>query len=413
MKKVIAFVIVLCLVFVVVSCTYNEAKAEALSASLALGSTVVVGEAAAVLTVLAAAGIVAVTAVGAYVLYSYVKSKYADSYVYDSENNTITLKNADFINSLKNNNTVTVTQGNKLWMRDITFYADKLGTGAVYELCALPTLPTGVYRLFVEALVVGGDFTILSGVTPYNSNACISGMIDVGGYRWSKTDGVSISVQMNVLNDSAGYYINGNLVTNKLSIVDYIGSKYYSWGYPTCTGYGITKLKVSIEPAANVTATAGRDYALNSGKDIVGYIDKPIAVDVPQDGSIDLEKLKDLYYVPGLRDAAIDKPADTTIDLNPPTDVPTDRLQPPSLSIPEAITTRFPFSLPWDYYRLLQILDVEGEKYSYDFNLLGYHMSLNFDNFEKLILIFRKLLFLGFLFGMLNKTVVLLKGGDN
>jgi len=416
MKRVFVLLFVFVFVFVGIFLSYSEARAEALSASLALGSTAVAGEAAAVLTVLAAAGIVAVTAVGAYVLYSYVKSKFSDSYVYNSSNNTIILKNVDFINDLRNNSVV-VSKGDTLWAQEVTFYADKLGTGEVYELCTLPMLPTGSYWLVVEALVVGGDFTTISGITPCNLNACIYGNIDVGGYVWTRLQGVQLTLSMNVLADTTGYYVNGARVTNQLKITDYIGSKYYSSGYPTCTGYGATKLRVSVRTAADVTATAGRDYVLNQGKDIAGYIDKPIAVDVPSDGTLDLEKLKDMYYVPALRDTSISAPADATTDINPPADVPTDRIEPPSLDLPQIITQKFPFSLPWDLQYLLSIFVQPPEKPVFDFNfkLLGMNIPLHLDFSldEDFMFIVRKLEFFAFVVLLLIKTPTLLKGGDN
>jgi len=402
----------ICLVFVVVGGSFHEAKANA-GALVAMGSTAVAGEAAAVLSVLAAAGVIAVTAVGAYVLYSYVKSKYANSYLYDANSNSIVLKDVSFINDLKNSQ-VSIDSSNVIWQNDVSMYIERMGAGVTVELCTLPVLPTGAYYLYLYALVVGGDFTYWSGITPYNSNACIAGKIALGGYQYPYDQGARISVTFSAVNDVTGYYINGYKDARRLCIADFIASKMYSSGYPTLTGYGFNKIKVVITPRSDVTAVSGQDYVLQQGKDLVGYLDKPIALNPPADDTIDIEKLKDMYYVPALRDTAITSPTTTTdITLSPPTGVPTDRVAPPSLSIPEVITTKFPFSLPWDYYRLLKLMGVEGERFNISFKLFNTPMELNFNKFEDLIFILRKILFLAFLFAMLSKTVVLLKGGDN
>jgi hypothetical protein len=389
LMRVLSLVLAIILVLVTFLTTMEEAKAYAWALTAAeVGGSAVLTEMGAYLAVAAGVGLLALTGVGAYALYKYMKSR--SDVVYDAQNKTITVNSTNFDNVPQ-----TISLDDVQYRSVADFYATEYYQ--TFKLGAIPYLGDGTYKMLYV-------FTQL----PYQSGANKQYQFAIGGVviqsfnsqYWVETQNFVREIQFTIARGLDGsIYVNGQKANDMtLTVTDA-----YRTGYHR------------IEYALRLSATQGTDYVLDTTVAKTIPLGVPLAIDdtLVADGMIDGVKIKDL--IPALRDTAITEPTTTTGDITRyvPKDVPTDRISPPALSIPQLITQKFPFSLPWDYYRLLQMLDIKGEAFKYSFELFGVPMSIDFSKFESLILIFRKLLFLGFIFALLPKTVTLLKGGDN
>lgn len=393
-RRFIAVVLALLFFISVVLMNFEEAKANA-ALALAFPASVTAAEAASFLALLGYAGIIVGGVAAAYHLYSLYKSYGGSLSIVD---NKLRLGNSDIeaLNKLVDN----VAADTKI--SNVFFEQKYIFDSANYKYAVdFSSVPAGTYTLIISYVITGFlyDYAKIGLAQKTNIDWLVSKNFIARKYTLPYSD--KMEEMITVTNDVITF-VNRNITVKKGDLVIKSDALIGAATIKLVTEAGT--LGNSIEWDWDRAKSKTKISSLPVGKDIV--VTPP--ADIPRTDD-DVRRLsRDI--VATLPELATNT---TTITLAPPANVATDRISPPSLSIPQVISQKFPFSLPWDYYRLIKLLDVQGETFKYDFTLFNVPMSVDFSRFENLISIFRKLLFLGFVFMLIPKTVTLLKGGDN
>lgn len=152
---------------------------------------------------------------------------------------------------------------------------------------------------------------------------------------------------------------------------------------------------LDIPVAGDVTDLVGVDV-WNPSADQVWNPSNP--VDIPQQGDGDL-------VVPG--DSIIDTPVDPPVDppIDPPVDVPTVGIDfSPFINAMNNFKEKFPFSLPWDFKRVFDVLNVPSKSPSFNLPLAGFEFNIEFSRFDLWIRIFKYFIYLIFVLGLIFIT---------
>ncbi|MDB0438101.1 hypothetical protein C4R89_00930 [Clostridioides difficile] len=154
---------------------------------------------------------------------------------------------------------------------------------------------------------------------------------------------------------------------------------------------------LDIPVAGDVVDLVGSN-GWNPSVDQVWNPSKP--VDIPEQGEGDL-------VIPG--DSIIDTPIDPPVD--PPIDPPINPDVPiigidfgPFIDSMNNFKEKFPFSLPWDFKRVFDVLNVPSKSPNFNLPLAGFEFNIEFSQFDLWIRIFKYFIYLIFVLGLIFIT---------
>ncbi|HFZ6229815.1 TPA: hypothetical protein ACILPC_003682 [Clostridioides difficile] len=143
-----------------------------------------------------------------------------------------------------------------------------------------------------------------------------------------------------------------------------------------------------------------------SGDIVVGENNPPY--DLPVGGTVTVPKVEnpslpvgDNIVIPG--DSVVDPPIDPPVD--PPDFIPTVGIDfSPFINAMNNFKEKFPFSLPWDFKRVFDVLNVPSKSPSFDLPLAGFEFNIEFSQFDLWVRIFKYFIYLIFVLGLIFIT---------
>lgn len=400
-RILVFMMVVLIFVFGVMN-SYEEAKANAavlVAADLAGVGTI--AEAGAVLSVLGAMGLIAVTVAGAVAIYKAYKYFFADKEgVQVGTDGTVIISSNAYQNLQAFKETVLSGASMGAIIADSWTGRIAVPYGAIWRAnLSFPSLATGTYT----ATLVFRQYYCYPWQEVYFEPNIFG--------RLTTYNATSITVKQK------DYVLNVNAESNVLNVVDKNGGwTVYSGVLPSSFGISVYRsdapsaidLDVGLRVTGNVTV-APTEYELRDGVTIP--IDTPIAYNPPLDDTLELDKLKDMYYIPSLKDTSIAPTTD--IPLSVPEGYPSDRIVPPDApDLPSVISKKFPFSLPFDLAYIMGLFDAEPKAPKFDFEFMGSDVKIDLSILESVMPLVRQVLFIGTVLGVLFGTRKLLGGAE-
>lgn len=393
-KLIFVFFIVFALIINISFTAYSTTLSAVITAANLAGVGTVV-EAGAVLTVLGAIGVVAVTVAGAVMLYQAYKGYFKDKEGILVNNGSVTITENAYKNLIDFKQKIIAGQAITTAVAYITGTRYAVPSSADWiQTYSLPYLPTGNYRMNVI-------------------------MRQYYCYPWQQVNAYFVSGTTDNVSDMSGrvkvfscdFYISQE--SGFIQTVGYTGKIPNT--FPVVVyrsdARSIKDLQIDISWERN-TVVPATEYALTSAKSIP--LNVPIEYNPPLDDSIDLRKLRDMYYIPALRDTSIAAPDTVSVpNTSVPDAYPGDRIAPPDTpDLPRIISKKFPFSLPFDLKYLVSLLDSEPRAPRWGVTFFNSRFDIDMSVLDPVMPLVRKVLFLGSVLGVLFVTRKLLGGAE-
>ncbi|HBG1245155.1 TPA: hypothetical protein KPG62_003668 [Clostridioides difficile] len=184
--------------------------------------------------------------------------------------------------------------------------------------------------------------------------------------------------------------------------------------------YDLPYVPGSYDWDGKVVGNVGSDgldvYVPGNADDLVGVSSDDIFAgennppyDLPSGGVVTVPKVEnpsldvgDNIVIPG--DSVVDPPIDPPVD--PPVDpIPTVVIDfSPFINAMNNFKEKFPFSLPWDFKRVFDVLNVPSKSPSFDLPLAGFEFNIEFSQFDLWVRIFKYFIYLIFVLGLIFIT---------